>query len=158
MTTTFEEKVAHYNKTVTTLKAELSGELQQALQEMLKGHPTVKGVMWLQYTPYFNDGEPCEFSVQEPAVEFTTEHGITGEYGDNGQYLSYWDLKYEWESGYGSKRIFTDPLQKDLGDAINAVGDFMSGIPDEVMLDCFGDHKQVTVTADGVAVEEYDHD
>ena len=157
MSTTFKEKVAHYNETVAALKAELSAGFQQALQEMLKEHPTVKGVMWAQYTPYFNDGEPCTFSVNEPAVEFTTDHGITGEYGDAGQYLSYWDLKYEWENGYGSKRIFNDP-HKELGNTINAIGDFMKGIPDEVMLDCFGDHMQVTATVDGVTTEEYSHD
>lgn len=28
----------------------------------------VKAVMWEQYTPAFNDGEPCEFGVREPRI------------------------------------------------------------------------------------------
>ncbi|UDL15848.1 hypothetical protein QEH42_gp057 [Microbacterium phage Pumpernickel] len=32
--------------------------------------PGVAGVIWEQYTPYFNDGEPCEFSVNEPRIVF----------------------------------------------------------------------------------------
>lgn len=31
----------------------------------LDKHPVVGGFAWVQYTPYFNDGEPCEFGVHD---------------------------------------------------------------------------------------------
>ena len=35
--------------------------------------PGVAAVVWDQYTPYFNDGEPCEFSVREPRIVFDVD-------------------------------------------------------------------------------------
>ena len=31
-------------------------------------HPDVKSIKWKQYTPYFNDGDACTFSVHEAYV------------------------------------------------------------------------------------------
>lgn len=39
-------------------------DLQPLLQALLDD-PTIKWFGWRQYTPYFNDGEPCVFSVDE---------------------------------------------------------------------------------------------
>jgi len=36
-------------------------------------NPGVEAVIWTQYAPYFNDGDPCEFSVQE--MSFTNAKG-----------------------------------------------------------------------------------
>lgn len=41
--------------------------------------PGVAGVVWEQYTPYFNDGEPCVFTVWEPRIVFEAEISSTEE-------------------------------------------------------------------------------
>ena len=37
-------------------------------------NPDVTGIGWTQYTPHFNDGDPCEFSVHE--FSYTTKTGV----------------------------------------------------------------------------------
>lgn len=38
-----------------------------SLYDVFVEHPTIQTISWTQYTPYFNDGEPCEFSVHDCA-------------------------------------------------------------------------------------------
>lgn len=40
--------------------------LKTALLKFLEKHPENSGVCWRQFTPYFNDGEPCVFRVGYP--------------------------------------------------------------------------------------------
>ncbi len=44
-------------------------EFEAALQAVLR-HKLVTGVAWNQYTPYWNDGEPCTFRVGEVTFSF----------------------------------------------------------------------------------------
>ena len=41
------------------------GLIEEAAKRFLGNCPEVTGVHWTQYTPYFNDGDSCEFSVNE---------------------------------------------------------------------------------------------
>lgn len=41
------------------------GLIEGAVQRFLDQCPEVTGVHWTQYTPYFNDGDSCEFSVND---------------------------------------------------------------------------------------------
>lgn len=58
-----------------------------AVTEAMKEHPNV-GLRWRQYTPYFNDGEECTFSVHDIEVfgirEGEDEDDDEYEYGDGG--------------------------------------------------------------------------
>ena len=42
--------------------------LNNAIQTVLKEVPEIEKVFWVQFTPYFNDGDTCYFSVHEPAI------------------------------------------------------------------------------------------
>jgi len=44
-------------------------ELKIAFLEIFKKFPDLKTFAWTQYTPYFNDGEPCYFSVNTYSIE-----------------------------------------------------------------------------------------
>ena len=43
------------------ISEQFQSEVQLAFKELFDKHPEVKSMQWAQYTPYFNDGEPCEF-------------------------------------------------------------------------------------------------
>lgn len=51
---------------------ELRDEIRKTLDEVLKlffdANPHVASISWRQYTPYFNDGDACEFSVGDPVL------------------------------------------------------------------------------------------
>lgn len=39
-------------------------------------YPGVENIYWTQYTPYFNDGDPCTFGVYfEPYINYNVEEG-----------------------------------------------------------------------------------
>lgn len=71
-------------------------ELLEALDDVLASD-AVEAIRWTQYTPYFNDGEACEFSVHEPYIRFVDGDEEAGEREDGfvdsaGDYPpGYWD-------------------------------------------------------------------
>jgi hypothetical protein len=71
---TFELEMAEVHAEHDRIKAEME-KLRNEMKEKSKGfiskycksfferNPMVAKIQWAQYTPYFNDGEPCEFSI-----------------------------------------------------------------------------------------------
>lgn len=108
-------------------------------KELFEQNPTLLKFGWRQYTPYYNDGDACEFSahldypkmllVGEPEEEFEEER---------------------WFS--------SDEKETDASKTYNKVTEFLSQFDDNDMELLFGDHCEVIVTKDGVEVEEYEHD
>ena len=45
------------------LVEELKGKLPKLLAPLFDKHPKLEAVSWTQYTPYFNDGDVCEFAA-----------------------------------------------------------------------------------------------
>lgn len=67
---TLKELFIELNKTIEAAKKEMSSKakilIESAANELFKVAPEIDHVFWTQYTPYFNDGEACYFSVHEP--------------------------------------------------------------------------------------------
>ena len=153
---TFKDKIENYRQTVSSLKAELCAGISEELQAAVKNSKYIKAVRFEAYTPYFNDGEPCIYRVHEPRVQFfNQDEDIETEYEDG--FISPWDLEYTWENGWGSKRIYKEGSEE-KGQALEEIHALITSIPKEIIEDAYGDGVQVTITADGVTVEEYDHD
>lgn len=118
--------------------------LAPGLQQFMTDHPEIEAIRWEQYTPYFNDGDPCEFSVGEIHYKLASGDEEAGDEEDGFEYLS----------SYGKPEGFAEqPWYK----ALEELGSALSGSEDE-LLAAFGDHVRVIVTKDGVDVEEYEHD
>lgn len=118
---------------VALAKSEGEKAIKAALKEMFAEHSTLGAIRWQQYTPYFNDGDPCEFSVNE------AEYLLVGEDLDSEDWHDLWSK--------------ADPIAKSVKEfskAIEALDDSM-----EMM---FGDHVQVTCTREKISVDSYDHD
>ena len=143
----FTQKVAVFQETVEKLRGELQEDLKPVLQELVssKEGDGVKGIRWTQFTPYFNDGDPCLFGVRTVRVRLGSTAEDEGEYGDG--YISWFDIKY------GSTKV--DEATTNL---VSQIGEIVKSVPDDVMEAAFGDGVQVTVTAGSVDVEEYEHD
>jgi hypothetical protein len=47
------------------MKSDSQHLIEQSTQALFRVAPEIDYVFWQQYTPYFNDGEPCTFSVYE---------------------------------------------------------------------------------------------
>lgn len=154
-------------------QASLREQFQSKAQELFKKTtkqvfeqiPQLKAIVWVQYTPYFNDGEECYFSVGEPT--FTNADGedlddVThyGEYdGDNESVWALETFVLSSTSTYSEEEREKAALTPEQ---VKAAQDFASVIQsnefEDVMLAMFGDHVKVVATADGFQVDDYDHD
>jgi len=138
--------------------------------------PGVEAIKWRQYTPYFNDGDACEFGINEPYVKFVGQDD-GGDYDDGFIDTSY-DLARGFKNAmptglrYGSdeyrdavkahyaaeNRTFETIKGIDVPAVYQAFQDLNWGAFENVAEDNFGDHATVTATKDGFNVEWYDHD
>lgn len=120
-------------------------------KEFFEKNTHVKAIIWNQYTPYFNDGEECVFSVNDPT--YTNAEGEDlDDISSWGEYEGEKDDIWTWE-GWGSapEGIDIKPLQE-----FSAI--VCSEAMTDVMRAMFGDHVTIRATKDGFSVDEYDHD
>lgn len=61
----FDELNNQIEKARQTMRENSKGLIEGATKILFESCPEIKQVHWTQYTPYFNDGEACEFSVNE---------------------------------------------------------------------------------------------
>lgn len=113
--------------------------IKEAFAELFAAHPELEAVKWTQYTPYFNDGEPCTFSVNEWSAKIK---GVT--------------LKYQDEEGFSERWDFRDAQAYDW--LIQDIDRLFKLADDDAMEATFGDHVEVVATRDGFDVDEYSHD
>lgn len=119
---------------------------QEASAALFDAHPEIQSFGWTQYTPYFNDGDPCEFSanIEDPIINGTNEYG-DGE-----------DEDEEDEDGEGAESK-PPSISKDLFGVVSAMLNQFDESDLEAM---FGDHVRVTMRrgADWPSVDDYEHD
>jgi len=156
-------------------QAELQRKFQDQAQSMFKEitkefftkNPGITGIVWTQYTPYFNDGDTCEFMVN--GATFTNAPVDELEDVRYGEYEG--ETEGVWACEDVGHVLSTDrPYYKETQDLIKAAGGvdpascklmsdaICSGEMEDVMHAMFGDHVKVIATREGFEVEEYEHE
>lgn len=147
-------------------------EFSPVLQALLN-RPEIEKVRWEQYTPYFNDGDPCVFGAHGVEVKLVDgpdsaqaeegeDQGDEWDEEDERGWLSTYQVSSgSWTNGYGSEWVVTTDEGYDAAwvmpfVALDAAVD--GGEFDRVLLEAFGDHARVMVTRTEIQVEEYSHD
>lgn len=159
--------------------AELKKEMERAgknalgaLKDLINLSPYIEAIKWNQYTPYFNDGDVCEFSVNGIEFKLTPEISGSGDKAgnkkkDDEDEESDEDFKDFGEYGTNLREYLDerkDVLNFKNIDELEAVMDTIGTIHerlcgmDETLLEAFGDHVEVTVTRKGVETTEYEHE
>ena len=141
----FEEVRRLQEELKTKIAAIGRDDINEFFAPIFTANPALKAVKWTQYTPYFNDGEPCVFSVYDPDVMLD---GVPDSY-ENGWLCSYDFVHYDRES----------PERKAHIEALPKINwDFE--LPDSAILEhIFGDGVEITVFRDGtITQEDYEHD
>jgi hypothetical protein len=154
------------------LKKEFGKDLQSNFTNICKWLlDTVSGVnvvYWTQYTPYFNDGDPCTFRVTEPFFTNATVDQIkTCSYIEDlpseSEEMGLWVECSMCPEFYNDTSFnhFRDEYKKIFSEEDNKVlHTFSKFVQDneEFLEPMFGDSHQVFVTRDGIYTEYYDHD
>lgn len=117
--------------------------LTDGFNQLFERFPTLEYFSWKQYAPYFNDGEPCVFSVycDYPRVKFSDR-----------------EEPIEWEWDYAHEDITADQRA-----AEKAIKGLLSALPERIMEQIFGSDSRIAVTRGStdaiIEVSEYcDHD
>ena len=175
------DRMAELQKEV---KANGQQMVQEEMQELFDKYPKLETIVLTGYVDYFNDGEPCTFSMREylstingisvdkwAAMDYADEDTVNeihpeifGETGETRMEKTY--------EGWGANRKETGEREvkvrdwipnpdydPDFGTVVEDVTSLMFNTPSEVFETIFGSHFRATITRDGIMVEEYtDHD
>jgi hypothetical protein len=138
--------------------AEFTAEIDRLLA--LDG---VVGVIWEQYTPYFNDGDPCEFGVREVRLLLDDDSVEDDDYQRGVSTYSLYQ-KLDYVGTWPDRRpdydtaVWTELKSGNAREIYIALHELNTRAWEEVAKANFGDHAEVTATKDGFNVEYYEHD
>jgi hypothetical protein len=180
MTTT--DRIARLNADMAAIKAEIDKLAKEeggnVIREMMQPifDLGITFVRWTQYTPYFNDGDPCEFGVNAD-FELGWPGGVEDSLWEIGYRLKeftpyqYWGrseveaerMNAEYKQQHDASRDqavnagITAELIEAVKEACKPASDFLNA-NEELLKTAFGDHASITVTPEGIDVDEYQHD
>ena len=139
-------------------------ELADLLKAVLES-PLIYAIRWHQYTPYFNDGDACVFSVNEPYFRFSPLDVDLEEGVDQDGFFYSCDDEFKAILGgrrWNSETRSYDPIKSpnpELSEMVSQLSTAMeSGAHNVALINLFGDHAKVTATPEKFIVDEYDHD
>lgn len=127
----FTDALQAFEAKINAMKQEFKALFQERVNMLFGAVPDLEAIEIIQYTPYFMDGDVCEFSIS--TVSFYDEEDFDSDYD------------YDFDS---------PSEQQSLKDALNR---FIYA-NEELMKSMYGDHARIVITREGTEVEEYDHE
>ena len=161
-TDNMNEIIKSFTEYKQTVQEKLKKEFKAIITKLFEENSELKAIVWEQYTPYFSDGDPCIFRVNEVAFTNATGDDLDdiryGEYdGENEDVRalsSYFTPNSQW-----SRKEDNEYAKLIDFETFKAVGQLMtSSEMKDVMLTTFGDHVRVVATREGFSIDEFDHD
>lgn len=152
-----KNKIAGKREELNALKEEYTKVFRKEFHNIIKSFfeevPEVQAIIWSQYTPYFNDGDPCVFGIGDIFY-------VTKNFDIEDRKSPY----YYVDDEYGCIRTYAwcaDEASEFISDEkYNRVKEFTKIITDneDLMEELYGDPAAVYITKDSVIVDEYEHD
>lgn len=115
-------------------------------------------VSWTQYTPSFNDGEPCVFGCTEPEVRLDNLADDDDAYGYGEAGPGFLSL-YEFESfnrGFDNEQAVSFATKPGVESALETLRHVAEGSFHQALNETFGDGVRVTAYPDRIELEEFD--
>lgn len=153
-----QQMQASYNQTV---RAEGEAAVRELLQEFFAANPTIAAVKWAQYTPYFNDGDPCIFRVGDPQIKLVREFVPADSANDSSsetQSSNNTDYDEDDEDNDGFIYIWSaSQVGAELYNVVNELGGKLSDIED-ILEVIFGEALVVATPTELTVEEHVEHD
>jgi hypothetical protein len=147
---------------IKKLKEEMLEESNKIFTELTKtifeDHPKVKSFGWNQYTPYFNDGETCTFSANVDYIYINETCVDDSDWVSEKTITNYGTWNRETKKYEGRTEVSNLNYDSELVKANDDIIEFLRNFDEDFFASQFGDHAEVTVTEEGVSVDEYEHD
>lgn len=144
-----KEKYKEFKETIKEAKKKSKELFSDAFAELSKDlfdeNPRLIKFSWTQYTPYFNDGDPCYFSVHNDSdcIELT----VLDTDGDPEIFERY---EHPYEPETDEEKFRNNLLEK--------ITNFLSNFDEEDLESAFGEGEVIVKRKGNVETEEYSHD
>lgn len=159
----FASRRANLNSAKEALREEIASSIKAAVPNVFDKLPSLESISWNQYTPYFNDGDSCVFGVGEFGAKFSDPAMLRESLLD--ERLKTWDGKiktdddllqgrYDDDSGWGLRDFKDNEVKSTLKQIFN----LLDCLEQDDFEKLWGDHTTVTISAEGISTDEYDHD
>jgi hypothetical protein len=125
---------------------------------IFEDHPRVNSFGWHQFTPYFNDGDTCTFSVNTDYIYINGESVDESDWINETKITNYGTWNREKRQYEGRTEVPNFNYDKELVAACDEIREFLSNFDNDFFMSQFGDHAEITITAEGVSVDEYEHE
>lgn len=133
----FEGMKAQMKEFRQRMKDEGETFFKDLAKELFEKNPELLKFSWYQYTPYFNDGDPCIFSA-------------------NIDYPNILLSNMDEEIWLDDEPYFDDGTKE--SEILDSVIKFLSQFDDSDFEMLFDDHSRIIVGRDEIVIEEYSHD
>ena len=150
----FDTKKEDFNELKKRLIHDFRVSLETMAQDIFIHIPQLKAISWIQYTPYFNDGDECTFRMRDLIYyNFIPENGYfryAEEIDDDSYPEDCW--------AYSEYDLQKSNLPKE---AVEFLKKFDATINQnrEFMKELFNDHSKISWTVNGIVIKDYsDHD
>jgi hypothetical protein len=159
----FDQLINDQKELKLKFQTEAQALFKDITREFFDQNPGITAIIWTQFTPYFNDGDTCEFSVNDPY--FTNVSGEEFEnVSDCGEYKGEDESVWVLDS-YGltsESEWYKSELEKVSGVDFESCKSFSNIIccseMEDVMESMFDNHVKVIATREGFEVDDYIHD
>lgn len=138
-------------KLLDEIKEKARDVFKDVIDPLFEKYPQLHAVGWTQYTPYFNDGDTCEFSSSAHDADIAFG-GIYSEYSNG---IDAEDLEGDWKGEYEDGATRPDGFDQCEEEVHKALRIF----DDDDYLGMFGDHVRVVcLRGQKPKVTPYGHD
>lgn len=165
-----ETQRVEYVDFVKRQQEEMLRQAEGLFAGLFEAFPFAEAVVWTQYTPGFNDGEPCTFGVHDFYVMgegYLADDDVQGEYPEELDYViplsEPWRYA-EWKAGETIEEYYIDNCKTwdniletyglEVIDQLSQVLSGLESLPDSIY-ESFGEGL-VVASREGIDVYEYD--
>ncbi len=120
--------------------------------------PRLSSFGWSQYTPYFNDGDTCVFSVNIDYLYINGQSVDDSEWINKKNITKYGEWNREKKEYIGREEEDNPNYDQELVDIYEEISSFLSNFDNDFYMSKFGDHVEITITSTGIDVFECEHD
>lgn len=146
------EEIKQKTEEINRIKQEMVNDLKVRFKDIFlpffEKWPQVKFVKWSQYTPHFNDGDPCVFGVNDMSGYIEGDDEYEGS-------ISHYGVAHPEVNVF---EVFTKNALDQVYQDFKHLESECRSIEESLFLDLFGDHAAVKVSREGIDVTEYIHD
>jgi hypothetical protein len=146
---TIDAFVQEYNDFLNEFSKKATEKLKEVFNEFWDSNPEIKVVTWTQYAPYFNDGDACVFSVNDPTFSNATSP-------DDIEDLRWGEYDGYTEGVWAIARWSSDEIPGVDKDSIKTLSDFIqSNAMESVLQNTLGGDNRIVVTREGITSYDY---